>query len=134
MNGFNINKVICQYNLHAELDALAVELFPDAKYPRHALRRILKEESELSTTQVQRLANYIGISVGDLFNESEWKGKTEDGVLTFTKGEYKVKLAYQGVFLSLYKNNELVDQKIADVPAMTIREFLKYIDKLILTI
>lgn len=131
MNEFNINKVIDQHNLHTELAALAAELFPEAKHPRHALMRILKGESELGTTQIQCLAKYIGVTVGDLFNDSEWKGKTEDGVLTFIKGAYKVKLAYQGVFLSLYKDGKLIDQKVANIPAMTMREFLNYIDKLI---
>ena len=130
MEQFNINNVIEHYKLNTE--DLAKVLFPAVKYPKQALDRILKGESNLDITQVEKLANYIGVLVTDLFSANTWKGSAaEDGCLTLLKGQYKAKLNYNGVYLSIYKDNVLIDQKISNVPDMTIQEFINFLDNLI---
>ena len=130
MEQFNINNVIEHYKLNTE--DLAKMLFPTVKYPKQALDRILKGESNLDITQVEKLANYIGVLVTDLFSANTWKGSAaEDGCLTLLKGQYKAKLNYNGVYLSIYKDNVLIEQKISNVPDMTIQEFINFLDNLI---
>lgn len=129
MEQFNINSVIEHYKLNKE--DLAKVLFPTVKYPKQALDRILKGESHLDITQVEKLANYIGVLVTDLFSANTWKGSTEDGCLTFLKDQYKAKLSYNGVYLSIYKDNVLIEQKISNMPDMTIQEFINFLDNLI---
>lgn len=129
MNQFNINSVIEHYGLNIE--ELAKVLFPNVKYPKLAFDRIIKGEANLDITQVEKLANYIGVLVTDLFSANTWKGFTEDGCLTFLKGQYKAKLNYNGVYLSIYKDNVLIEQKISNVPDMTIQEFINFLDNLI---
>lgn len=129
MEQFNINDVIEHYKLNT--DDLAKVLFPAVKYQKLALDRILKGEGVLDVTQVERLANHIGVLVSDLFSANTWKGSTEDGHLIFIKGPYKVKLNYNNVFLSIYKNGMLVEQKISNVPSMTIEELKEYLNNLI---
>lgn len=129
MEQFNINNVIEHYKLNTE--DLAKVLFPTVKYPKQAFDRVLKGETSLDITQVERLASYIGVLVTDLFSANTWKGSAEDGCLTLLKGEYKAKLNYNGVYLSIYKNNVLIEQKISNVPDMTIQEFIDFLDNLI---
>lgn len=126
---FNISNVIKYYRLNTE--DLARVLFPTVRYTKQAFDRVLKGEATLDVIQLERLANYIGVLVADLFSANTWKGSSEDGCLTMLKGEYKVKLNYKGVYVSIYKNNELIYQKFSNVPDMTINEFINYLDNFI---
>lgn len=129
MEQFNISNVIEHYKLNTE--DLAKVLFPTVKYPKQAFDRVLKGEANLDIMQVERLALHIGVLVTDLFSVNTWKGSSEDGCLVMLKGEYKVKLNYNGVYVSIYKNNNLIRQNISNVPSMTVQEFINYIDNFI---
>lgn len=129
MESFNINSVVEYYKLNKE--DLAKVLFPAVKYPKQALDRILKGEGNLDIVQVEKLANYIGVLVTDLFSVNTWKGSTEDECLILLKGQYKAKLNYNGVYLSVYKNNVPIVQSISNVPNMTIQEFINFLNNLI---
>ena len=129
MKQFNINGIIEYYNLNPE--NIAKVLFPTVKYPKQALDRILKGEADLSIKQIENLASYIGVLVSDLFLLDSWKGSSEDGCLTMLKGDYKVKLNYKGVFMSIYKNNKLIDQRISNIPNMAMHEFVTFLNNFI---
>lgn len=129
MEQFNINSVIEHYKLNTE--DLAKVLFPTVKYPKQAFDRVLKGETDLDIKQIETLASHIGVLVTDLFSAGTWKGSTEDDCLTMLKGDYKVKLNYKGVFISIYKNNNLIEQKISNVPDMAMHEFINYLDNFI---
>lgn len=131
MEQFNINNVIEHYKLNTE--DLAKVLFPTVKYPKQAFDRVLKGETDLDIKQIETLASHIGVLVTDLFSAGTWKASSEDGCLTMLKGDYKVKLNYKGVFVSIYKNNNLIEQKISNVPDMTMHEFINYLDNFIKT-
>lgn len=131
MRQFNIGEIIEQYNLNVE-DVSKV-LFPNIKYPKSAFNRVLKGETELCISQLEKLADYIGVLVSDLFTANTWKSSYEDGYMVFIKGAYKAKLNYKGIFLSIYKNNELLEQKITNAPSMTMEEFIKYLNNFIKT-
>lgn len=125
---FNINKVIEHYKLDTE--EVACTLFPHVRYKKLALDRVLKGEACLNTDQLQALAKLAGVFVHDLFTVDDWKGSSEDGCLTFIKDDYKVKLNYKGVYLSIYKGQELIHQELA-LNNMTITEFIEHINKVI---
>lgn len=129
MEHFNINNVIEHYKLNTE--DLAKALFPTVKYPKQAFDRILKGEANLDIIQIERLADHIGVLISDLFSIDTWKGFSEDGYLTLRKGQYKVKLNYNGVYLSIYKDNVLIEQSISNIPNMTVQEFINFLDNLI---
>lgn len=126
---FDINKIIEFYKLNVE--EVARVLFPTVKYQKAALDRILKGEASLDTDQVETLADYIGVFSFELFSSDNWKGSSENGVLTLLKGPYKVRLAYNNVFISIYKGDRLIYQKLANTPDMTMREFINFLDNLI---
>ena len=121
---FDLAKVI----EHFKLDREEVEavLFPHVRYRKQALDRVLKGEGQLTVEQLQALANLSGVFIQDLFSLDTWKGGKEDNCLTFLKGEFKVKLNYNGVFLSIYKGTNLVHQEI-NSSNKTLQEFLSYI-------
>lgn len=125
----NLSEVIKRYDLDSE--ALAKVLFPDVKYPKLAFARLIKGETTLDIVQLSALAAYIGVPATELLSEEFWKGGVEDNCLIFLRGEYKAKLNYNNVFLSLYKNNELCLQEICGTPSMSISNFIKYLDSLI---
>lgn len=129
MEQFNINNIIEHYKLNAE--DLAKVLFPAVKYPKQAFDRVLKGETNLDIVQVERLASHLGVLVTDLFSANTWKASSEDRCLVMLKGEYKVKLNYNGVYMSIYKNNSLISQNLSNVPSMTVQEFINYIDNFI---
>ena len=125
---FDINKVIEHYKL--DVDDVANALFPNVRYKNLALKRVMDGQAQIDTEQLQALAKLAGVFTRDLFSFDLWKGGTEDGCLTLIKGDYKAKLNYNGVWLSLYKNNELIKQEMF-TPNMTIDDFVKHIDNLI---
>lgn len=129
MEQFNISSIIEHYKLNIE--DLAKVLFPTVRYPKQALDRVIKGEGNLSVKQLETLASYIGVLITDLFSAGTWKGSSEDGYLIMLKGNYKVKLNYKGAFISIYKNNNLIEQKISNTPSMTIHEFISYLDNFI---
>lgn len=128
---FNIVKVMEHYKLSQE--DLAKVLFPNVKYPKQAFDRILKNEASLDVVQLERLADYVGILVSDLFSVDTWKSTLEDNCLVLLKGGYKVKLNYNGVYISIYKDNELLYKRLSNIPSMTVNEFINYIDNFIKT-
>ena len=128
MKQFDINGVIKDFNL--DKDEIAKVLFPDAKYPKLAFNRIVKGEASLSVEQLEILASHLGIMPASLLTMNSWRDATEDGFLTFEKGPFKVKLNYNGAFLSVYKDNKLVEQMITGA-SMSIDKFIELIDDLI---
>lgn len=129
MEKFDIRKVISFYRL--DIENLAKVLFPYIKYPKQALDRVLKGESDLSIKQIEKLADYIGILITDLYAIDTWKGLSENGYLVMVKGDYKVKLNYNGTFLSIYKNSGLISQEVFNSCSITMHEFIIYVDNII---
>ena len=121
---FNLAKVIEYFKLDRE--EVEAVLFPHVRYRKQALDRVLKGEGQLTVEQLQALANLSGVFIQDLFSLDTWKGGKEDNCLTFLKGEFKVKLNYNGVFLSIYKGTTLVHREI-NSSNKTLQEFLDYI-------
>lgn len=128
MNHFDINSVIEHYKL--DVKELAKVLFPRVQYPDAALGRILKGESVLGTDQLEKLAEYAGVPTIDLFGTDTWKGGTEDGCMTLTKGDYKVKLNYKGTYMTLYKGRRVVRKCFVDT-STPLEEFIEHINNLI---
>lgn len=126
---FDINKVIEHYNLN--VDEVAEALFPNVRYKRSALGRVLSGEATIDTEQIQKLASLAGVIVSDLFMFDDWKGSSEDGCITFIKGEYKAKLNYNGAYLTLYKGAEIIAKEITAANSLSINSFINHINDLI---
>lgn len=131
MEKFNINEIVERLSPE-EAAQLPKVLFPDVKFPKLAFSRILKGEAHLDTCQVAKLAELLGVPVSDLFRSSgSWRGGSEDGCITLSRGRYRAKLNYGGVYLTLYKDGEVIRQVLSNVPGMTVQEFTEYLNQLI---
>lgn len=126
---FNIKKIIEHYKL--DTNEVAEALFPHVRYKTLALNRVLKEEAYLDTQQVEKLASLAGVFVQDLFTFDEWKGGQEDKCITFVKGEYKVKLNYNGVYMTLTKGPQIIAQELMCTKNISINDFISHINELI---
>lgn len=124
----DIQKIIKHFNL--DYDEVANALFPHIRYSRVAMNRVVRENLPLDTKQLQIIADLAGVFVQDLFSIEDWKGRMEDNCLTFLKGEYKAKLNYNGAWLSIYKNHELLAQEVFTL-GLTLDEFLNHINDII---
>lgn len=128
MTQFDINSIVENYNL--DVDELAKVLFPDAKYPKPALSRILKGESSLSVDQLEKLAAHIGVMPSELFMLDTWKDASENGLLAFKKGRFLAKLNHGNTFLTLYEDGKVVATGLID-SCISVSDFVKYLDNLI---
>lgn len=127
---FDIGKVISQFE--PDLEELGHLLFPHVRYPKQAFDRIIKGEANLDSTQIETLAEYLGVLPADLFTIDDWKGKFEQGSLFFIRGQYKVALNYGGSFITVYKDGKQMCQEVkSSVESMTVPEFIQYINNLI---
>ena len=128
MQQFDINQLIAKYNL--DTSELAKVLFPNVKYPKQALDRVLKNEAVLDVEQLHFLAKHLGVLVSDLFTIDSWRGGYADGHLAFIKDNYKVVINMNGCFLTLFKDNKVIEQIIATNEALTIKQFIDFINNL----
>ena len=126
---FDINKIIEHYKL--DINEVAEVLFPNIRYKQLALKRVLNNEASLDTIQIEKLANLAGVVVSDLFTFEDWKGSSEDGCITFNKGDFKAKLNYNGVYLTLYKGTKVIAQEITAANSLSINSFINHINNLI---
>lgn len=126
MKQFNINRIIERHGLDTEETAKI--LFPHVKYPKQAFDRVLKGEADLDASQIEMLATHAGVLVNDLFTLEEWKGSQEDGCMTLQKGEYKAKLNYKGVFVTIYKKDKVIKQIVTNTHEMKISEFIEFLN------
>lgn len=132
METFDIAKIIEQYA--PDTEELSKVLFPHVKYPKQAFDRVLKGEANLDTKQLEILASYLGVLVSDLFSADGWKGAWDNTCrcITFVKGLYRVNLNYNGSFITVYKDNKVVDQKVkCNIEDMAFSDFIQYINNLI---
>lgn len=129
MEKFDLNRILEFYK--PDFDTVAKILFPHNGFPQAALRRVLTGPATLDANQIAALAKYLGVLVGDLYTvDSNWKGTFKNGYLSFIKDDYKAVLNYKGSFISVYKNNTLIAQKLI-ATSMTLENFYIFINNLI---
>lgn len=132
MTHFNLNRIINEYQPNT--DELGKVLFPYIKYPKQAFDRVLRGEANLDVAQVEALASYLGVFPQDLFKMDGWSQKwdSDDKCLTFIKGDYRVNLNYNGSYVTVYRNNEMIYQEIkANADSMTVEDFINYINQIV---
>ena len=131
MARLNLKDIITAYDL--DFDILSILLFPDNKFPRTSLNRVLDEVSYLTSEQVFTLADFLGITIDELYMYSDWKqvpSKTNTVKLKFSA--YTVMLNTLTGVTVVYENNKpLRSKKILTSKSMTMDEFLTEIDNYI---
>lgn len=91
MKSIDLERIILEYSLDST--ELATLLFPTNGFPKPALKRVLKGDALLDTEQVSKLAKFIGVTIGELFGETNWLHTgTENNFHYFHLGEYSAQL------------------------------------------
>ncbi len=124
----DVNKIIEHYNL--DKDKVAEALFPNNRYKKIALDRILTGKAVIDANQINALSDMIGVLPQELYMINNWRGEFEDKSIILKQNEYTAKLNHNGAFLSLYKNNDLVYQEI-NASNISLNDLIIYLDNLI---
>ena len=113
---------------------LAIDLFPSHKHPTAALDRILKGDGELTYSQIVRLAYIAGISPAELFDPAPFKAKVSGDLITLTSGDFRAELNTKSWSSTIFAKNKMVHEFILHAQAITLKEYIQYLNELILTI
>lgn len=90
---------------------LAEKLFPNNKYPKHALDRVIEGYSNLDSDQLIILASEIGSTVDELYStESGWTSIASKGLITFKKGNYQAVYNPSTQLTHIYKDGVLIKE------------------------
>lgn len=115
----------------SEIKAIAKAVFYKNKYPGLALDRVRKGEAFLDTEQAGILANKIGCSICELYEEDNWKASYSEGVHIFEKGEFRAEVRIKKGEVRIFHNKKLYVESALFVDTLPISAFLKEMDEII---
>jgi hypothetical protein len=126
----NLQAIIDHCQLDKEIVALL--LFPGNKFPKTALYRITSNESFLTSEQVYVLADFLGITIDELYSFGDTykqiPTKAVDTVI-LKKGQYSININTKSGLTVIYKNNQPYDYlKVLAAKTITMEELFKLID------
>lgn len=126
----NIDKVLTQYGIE-NTDELARWLFPTARYPEIAFRRVLKGETTLDSYQIAAVAHHLQVPISDLFTveDTDWHATRKDKRLVFYKQDYKITVGGEAFAMQICKGKDLIYDHVGSISLMTIQDFLKLCDE-----
>lgn len=114
---------------------LAKLLFPNNSYPELALKRILKGYALLDADQISKLALYLDVSIGYLYNGRDWTSKpiTAEGTLSFCNGDYRAELkkTRAGWHTRLFHKKSLFHEEVINSDTVKLKEYLHNLNLLI---
>jgi len=110
---------------------LAEQLFPNNKYPRLALNRVLDGKAVLDATQISKLSMLTGISIEKLYSGEDWKAKNMRGIHTFTNGEFRAELNTETWVTKIFHKNSLFHEAVIHSGQTPLSEYLNKLNILI---
>ena len=123
---------------------LSRELFPDYKYPKHALRYVAKSKEGLSSKQMAALVQFTGLPETELrllsatpveptTTRNGWSWKPEADKSVFHKSPYRVDYHSLTNTAYLYKDAELISDCVLVAQTISLKQFLADMESLIAT-
>ncbi len=123
----NLNAIIEANKL--DIDVVAETLFPHNKCKKQAVYRVMRGDAELTESQISRLAQMCGCLAADLYSVKggmPMKPGYEDGCITLSFGPYKAKVNYGGAFLTVFKEEKIIEQMVTTkVEHMTLPQLVE---------
>lgn len=130
----NLQAVIDYYHIDHEIIALL--LFPENKFPKTALNRILSEESYLTSEQVYILADFLGINITELYIFGpKWIQQSSKiaNTVILKKGKYTVHINTHSGIMIVYEQSKPIDYlKILTDTSIKLNDLFEIIDTHIL--
>lgn len=106
-------------------------LFPGAKHPHLAFKRIIKEGRALDTDQLAKLALFLGKSPCDFFSYEKWKSSTKNGIHFFENGDYKAELDSATWVTKVFHKGSLFAEEVIHSGSITLSDYLKKLEALV---
>lgn len=129
----NLSYIIEKNQLDQE--KLALELFPNNKFPKLALKRVLDGKSFLDTNQLTILANIVNVSVYDLFNNDVWSKQIKNNKLILRKNTYTVEFDLTTYICNIFAKDKLIaSETIIFEKNIKLSDFLESINKTIINL
>lgn len=113
-----------------DTDVLAVELFPNNKYPKLALGRVLKEEALLDANQISKLAMMLSVDISELYT-SGWKAASKEGIHIITNGVYRAELNTKTGESKIYVKGTLEHTSLLHTAGITLKDYIEQINKIV---
>lgn len=133
MSTFNLKYLIDKNGLNE--DALAKELFPNNKFPRVALNRILDGIAYLDTAQLEVLARICNLQIQELFSSESWSTKMEGNKIIFIKNNFSAVLDLDTLVTEIYNRDRIVADEVVIVEkSIKLSDYLKIIDGVIINL
>lgn len=117
-------------NNQLDTDALAVELFPNNKYPKMALSRVLKGEALLDSNQVSKLAMMLNVDISTLYTGG-WKAVSKKDLHIISNKEFRAELNTKTWESKVFVNDTLYHSTLLHVSGITLLEYIENINKIV---
>lgn len=109
---------------------VAVHLFPDNKYPKLALNRVISGESFLDSEQLSKLAMMADLSVSQLY-KSGWKTSSKKNKIILTNEDFTIELDTVSWISKIFHKKSLFHESVVCSEFIPISTYLKEIRTLI---
>ena len=129
MKTFDLKEIIEKQNLVVK--EIAKQLFPNNKYPKLALDRVLSGKAFLDTNQVSKLSMMTGISVEELYSGGCWKASTSKDKLKFTSGNFTAELDTETWITKIYHKDSLFHEAVIHNGSIALSEYLTKLTNII---
>ena len=114
----------------ATTNEIAAFLFPDNGHPDKALRRVLREETELTASQISALASYFDIPINDLFEIDQWDCVNDNDTITLKKGDYTAQLNTVNMSTKIWHDKSLFHDRIIPQKSISLRDYIEELNNL----
>ena len=129
MKTINVKDIIETANLNKV--EVAIQLFPENKFPALALNRVMNQELPLDANQISKLSLLAGIPIASMFSGENWRAELKGNVHTFTNGEYKAELDTDTWVTKVFHNNSRIHEELIHSKAIPLSEYLNKLDLII---
>lgn len=124
----NLRELIEQRGLR--LQEVAEFLFPDNRFPRAALNRVINGKTLLNSEQVSRLAAWLGVSVDNLY-KGAWSSEFNGETCILTNGNYRAKLSVKTGETKVFHLGSLFHETVLHDPAISLSKYIELLNTII---
>lgn len=129
MKTINVKNIIETAKL--DKNEVAMQLFPENKFPVLALNRVINEELPLDANQISKLSLLANIPIGEMFSGENWKASLKGNIHTFTNGEYRAELNTDTWITKVFHNNSRIHEELIHSKAIPLSDYLNKLDLII---
>lgn len=129
MRTINLKEIIEKSKL--DIKEIAIQLFPENKYPRLALNRVIAGEAVLDANQISKLALLINVDISDLYSDGNWKMKSRKGIHIFTSGRFRAELDSESWITKIFHRDSMFHDSIIHSGSTPLSEYFKELNKLV---